>query len=107
MPAADFRYTFLLFGVQLFNLVVFVFGANLGKDAQPDFFNMRLVLHVGTKLWAEQGHKAKRKLTAQQDLEHSVAAALGAGEAYLRGMWRDAVTNAARFNVCDLEGYGH
>ena len=60
-----------------------------------NMFNMRLVLLVGTRLWSEQGHKAKNKTTPEQDRDHSVAAALGAGELFLRGLWRDAICNAA------------
>ena len=58
------------------------------------FFNCRLLLLIGRMLWQEQGTKGKRKLTAAEDLRHTVSMATRGGVLLLQELWQHAVGDA-------------
>lgn len=56
-----------------------------------NFFSARLLHACGHLLWLEQAFKNKEKKTPLQDMDYECRLAHGAGEAFLKGVWRHLV----------------
>ena len=56
-----------------------------------NFFSARLLHACGHLLWLEQAFKNKEKKTPWQDMDYECRLAHGAGEAFLKGVWRHVV----------------
>lgn len=67
-----------------------------------NWFNCRLLLHIGRQLYIEQGTKAKCKQTADEDLRHSISMAARGGVSLLQELWFSAVSDAGELGRLGL-----